>query len=39
MATERHYNLALKGINNKEREELSSTVGCERKYEELGNID
>ena len=43
MATERYYNLVVKGINTKDREELSSTVGSKRKYEESearkGNID
>lgn len=43
MAMERHYNPVLKGTNTKAREELSSTVGCKRKYEEpeasKGNID
>lgn len=43
MATERHYNLVLSGVNTKDKEELSSMVGCKRKYEESearkGNID
>lgn len=43
MATERHYNPVLIGINTKDREELSSTVGYKRNYEgseaKKGNID